>query len=138
MKHVFTYMLLLCYPLTFFAQDISLTPLKSTDSIIPGKPVSIAFMAKNLTQDSLSISYELKLHVVTTSSGKTYSGTLAAETESSITIKQPNGEEHTILKSIIQEHKEINQSIVHAISKEKVNTPVLTPIQKDWIASLNQ
>ena len=58
------------------------------------------------------VSYELKLHVVTTESGRTYSGTLAAETETSITIKQPDGEEHTVLRTNIRDHKELNQSIM--------------------------
>ena len=58
------------------------------------------------------VSYELKLHVVTTKSGRVYTGTVAAETTSSITIRQSNGIEQTILIDNIKDNLEIDQSIM--------------------------
>lgn len=44
----------------------------------------------------------------------------------------------TAVYSNISLDKEINQTIVHSISKEKVPQPVFTPIQEELLASLNQ
>lgn len=66
----------------------------------------------SILDPSRMVSYELKLHVVTTKSGKVFSGTVSAETTTSITIKQSNGQEHTILNENIKDRKTIEQSIM--------------------------
>ncbi len=66
----------------------------------------------SILDPSRMVSYELKLHVVTTNSGKVYSGTVSAETTSSITIKQSDGQEHTILNKNIKDRTTIDQSIM--------------------------
>ena len=66
----------------------------------------------SILDPSRMVSYELKLEVITTKSGKVYSGTIAAETDASVTIKQPNGEENTILKTNIVDRTITNQSIM--------------------------
>ena len=58
------------------------------------------------------VSYELKLYIIETKSGQLYSGTVSNETLTSITVKQPGGEEHTILKSDIENMEETSQSIM--------------------------
>ena len=66
----------------------------------------------SILDPSRMVSYELKLHVVTTKSGKVFSGTISAETTSSITVKQANGEENTILNENIKNRTTIEQSIM--------------------------
>ncbi len=66
----------------------------------------------SILDPSRMVSYELKLHVVTTDSGKVFSGTISAETTTSITIKQSNGQEHTILNENIKERTTLEQSIM--------------------------
>ena len=58
------------------------------------------------------VSYELRLHVIETKAGEIYSGTISAETVTSLTIRQPNGEEHTILRENIEENTMTGQSIM--------------------------
>ena len=66
----------------------------------------------NILDPSRMVSYELKLHVVTTNSGEVYSGTISAETTSSVTVRQPDGTEHTILRENIKEINGTQQSIM--------------------------
>ena len=66
----------------------------------------------SILDPSRMVSYELKLHVVLTKSGEIYSGTISSETASSITVRQPDGQEHTILKENIAENNGTDQSIM--------------------------
>jgi len=66
----------------------------------------------SILDPSRMVSYELKLHIIETNTGELYSGTISAETVTSITVRQPNGKEHTILKANIKHRAETNQSIM--------------------------
>ncbi len=66
----------------------------------------------NILDPSRMVSYELRLHVVVTKSGEVYSGTISAETTTSITVRQPDGKEHTILRENIKENNATDQSIM--------------------------
>ena len=66
----------------------------------------------SILDPSRMVSYELTLHVVETVSGEIYSGTISAETATSITIRQPDGKEHTILRENIKEDIGTRQSIM--------------------------
>ena len=66
----------------------------------------------SILDPSRMVSYELRLTVVATKSGEVFSGTVSAETVSSITIKNPGGEEHTILKENIEKKTVTDQSIM--------------------------
>ena len=66
----------------------------------------------SILDPSRMVSYELKLEVITTHAGKVYSGTVAAETDASVTVKRPNGEEYTVLKTNIKNRTITDQSIM--------------------------
>lgn len=66
----------------------------------------------SILDPSRMVSYELRLHIIETHTGEVFSGTLAAETLSSITIKQPDGREQTILKDNIKKRTVTGQSIM--------------------------
>ncbi len=66
----------------------------------------------SILDPSRMVSYELELHVITTTGGKVYSGMVTSETTTSITIKQSDGREHTILLENIKEDNWTNQSIM--------------------------
>ncbi|WP_299530450.1 PVC-type heme-binding CxxCH protein [Ulvibacterium sp.] len=66
----------------------------------------------SILDPSRMVSWELKLQVITTKSGKVYSGMVSAETITSITIKQSDGKEHSILKENIKKRSHIEQSIM--------------------------
>ena len=66
----------------------------------------------NILDPSRMVSYELKLHVIVTNTGEVYSGTISSETTSSVTVRQPNGTEHTILRDNIKENTVTDQSIM--------------------------
>ena len=66
----------------------------------------------SILDPSRMVSYELRLHVIETHSGEVFSGTTSAETVSSITIRNPGGETHTILKKNIKKQTVTDQSIM--------------------------
>ncbi len=66
----------------------------------------------SILDPSRMVSWELTLQVITTNSGKVYSGMVSAETITSITIKQSDGKEHSILKENIKKRTYIEQSIM--------------------------
>ncbi len=66
----------------------------------------------SILDPSRMVSYELRLQVVVSKSGEVFSGTISAETASSITIKQPDGQEKTILRENIRKKTATSQSIM--------------------------
>ncbi len=66
----------------------------------------------SILDPSRMVSYELRLTVVVTKSGEVFSGTVSAETVSSITIRQADGQEHTLLRENIQDKTVTGQSIM--------------------------
>ena len=66
----------------------------------------------SILDPSRMVSYELRLHVIVTNAGDVYSGTISAETVSSLTIRQPDGQEHTILRENIKQNTMTGQSIM--------------------------
>ena len=66
----------------------------------------------SILDPSRMVSYELRLYVVVTKSGEVYSGRISTETVKSITIRQVDGQEHSILRDNIKEFTMTDQSIM--------------------------
>ena len=70
------------------------------------------FLLTSILDPRRFVSYELKLHVITTKDGRTYAGIISTESTDSKTIRQPNGKTVQILRRNIEKETGTQQSIM--------------------------
>lgn len=97
-----------------FAPD--LTSLGSRDN---------EFLLTSILDPGRFVSYELKLHVITTKDGRTFAGVIAAESTDSKTLRQPDGKTVQIQRKNIANQTGTQQSIMpdgfeHLINHEQM------------------
>lgn len=70
------------------------------------------FLLTSILDPGRFVSYELKLHVLTTKDGRVYTGMLATESNDSKTLRQPDGKLITVPRSLIKSDVQTSQSIM--------------------------
>ena len=69
-------------------------------------------MVRAILQPSAAITEGYAMQLVVTADGRTHTGAVIRETDSTITILRPDGSRRTIETATIEERKRINQSVM--------------------------